>query len=117
MQIQMNQNSIEEAVKNYIAAMGITLPINDVAFTMTRTNGGGIIAEVDLEDLLSTPKQETQVTPQATYVEQKEVKAAPKKVTKPVEEVKAEPVAEKAPEEPTAPKAVESKPAAKSIFG
>lgn len=47
MDIQIKQAELEIAVRQYVAAMGITAPINSVSFNSTR-NPTGIVAAVDV---------------------------------------------------------------------
>jgi len=46
--ITMDQSSIEEAIRDYVAKNGITSPVQEVKFTVTRKGGTSIDAEVIL---------------------------------------------------------------------
>jgi len=50
MQIQLNQSDIETAVRNYVSAMGISRPIDEIQFSVSRKGGQSIEAEIDLAD-------------------------------------------------------------------
>lgn len=83
MQITLNQNDIEQAIRQYVTKMGITRPIDEISFTQTRKEGTQVGAEIELVDP-DTVKAPTEV-----------------KTTRAVEE---KPKAEKAPLEPVVDK-------------
>ena len=49
MQIQLNQPDLEQAVRDFVAKMGIARPVNEITFATTRTPPG-ITAEIQLTD-------------------------------------------------------------------
>lgn len=51
MQIQLKQNDIELAIRQYMAKMGIARNVENIEFTVTRKGGTTITAEIELADL------------------------------------------------------------------
>jgi len=65
--ITMDQPSIEEAIRDYVAKNGITSPVQEVKFTVTRKGGTSIDAEVILGSGAvneTTPEPEAANTPE-----------------------------------------------------
>lgn len=54
MQIQLNQATLEAAVKQYIEKMGIAQPVKEIAFTVARKGGTAVSAEVTVADFVVT---------------------------------------------------------------
>lgn len=51
MQIQLKQNDIELAIRQYMTKMGIARNVENIEFTVTRKGGTTITAEIELADL------------------------------------------------------------------
>ena len=51
MLIQIQQDELEEAVRDYVIKTGISRPVGDINFTATRSGGAGIVTEIKLGDL------------------------------------------------------------------
>lgn len=49
MQIQLKQSDVEQAIKNYVAAVGITREVSDINFTMGRKSSG-LVADIEVSD-------------------------------------------------------------------
>jgi hypothetical protein len=109
MQITLNQNDIEQAIRQYVTKMGITRPIDEINFTQTRTGGVKIGAEIELIDPDTVNTSEAK--PAANESTPRSVKAV-EKVEEPKQEASEEVTEEPAPQEDEAP-VTESK----SLFG
>jgi len=66
MQIQLNQNDIETAVRNYVSAMGISRPIDEIQFNVSRKGGQSIEAEIDLADCTGGARPQPSVSGQTS---------------------------------------------------
>lgn len=51
MQIQLKQEELEMALKDYVLKMGLIRPIESIEFTAARSQGGRIITEINLGEL------------------------------------------------------------------
>lgn len=76
MQIHLNQDDIEQAIKSYVSAMGVSRPVEEINFTVKRADGQSITAEIELENLSN--KSTSNVAPIKPET--------PEKVAEPVEE-------------------------------
>jgi hypothetical protein len=81
-QIQLEQADIEQAIRDYVAANGISSPVNEVKFNVTRKGGTGIEADVQLGDADAAQTVE-QAAPAKVADSTKPSKPAPKKAEKP----------------------------------
>jgi len=88
-QVILDQDSITEAIRDYVAKNGIATPVQDVEFTVARKGGTSITAEVILGNEAVVPPEP--VKREAT----KPTNSEPKKKTKPSPEPEEE--------EPSAP--------------
>lgn len=52
MQIQLTEDELEVAVRDYIKKMGISRPVGDIKFTATRGENAGISTTVEVEEEL-----------------------------------------------------------------
>lgn len=77
MQIQLKQTEIETAIRNYIAAIGLTMPVGEISFTAAR-NPSGMTAEVEILESGST---RTVYGGEDEYTPDVQTKPAAKKVT------------------------------------
>lgn len=70
MQIQLKQRDIEHAIAQYLASQGITRPVQDVTFTVSRKGGTTIDADVELADAARvTPTYDQADVPEANRTE------------------------------------------------
>jgi hypothetical protein len=73
--ITMDQPSIEQAIKDYVAKNGIDSPVQEVKFTITRKGG----TSVDAEIILGTGAVKTEANvPEAVEAPVEDVKPTPK---------------------------------------
>lgn len=93
MQIQLNQNDIETAVRNYVSAMGITRSVDEIQFSVSRKGGQSIEAEIDLADCTGGARPSTPSGPDSTPGPRK----APEPVAEPEPVEEPEPVKDEAP--------------------
>ena len=49
MQIQLKQSDIEQAIKNYVAAIGVNREVSEINFTMGRKTTG-LLADIEVSD-------------------------------------------------------------------
>jgi len=66
MQILLSQNDIETAVRNYVSAMGISRPVNEIQFSVSRKGGQSIEAEIDLADCTGASRPQPEAVPEKT---------------------------------------------------
>ena len=94
MKITINQDELEVAVRDYVAKMGLTLPVGNIDFTAARSQGNQIVTEIELSER-EVPVDSTPVLrkPELAAVVP-ETKAAKPTSTK-AEAPKEEPVVEK----------------------
>lgn len=101
MQVQLNQNEIEEAIKRYVREMGIPLAIHTLDFTAGRAKGG-LTVDIEFEDNLHTFNSSSGNTYAATPASMKKAEAYAEQVMAEQDKEEApEPAPEKAQEEPT----------------
>lgn len=108
-QVTMNQEAITEAIRDYVVKNGMTSPVQDVEFTVTRKGGTSISAEVILgNDAVTTGVDQAKPGTDKTVVSKRP--PAPRKTTEPA--AQPEPVKEPEPEavEVAAPVEAEEKP-------
>jgi hypothetical protein len=94
-QVTMDQQAITEAIRDYVVKNGMTSPVQDVEFTVTRKGGTSISAEVILgNDAVTTGVDQAKPGTDKTAVSKRP--PAPRKTTEPV--AQPEPVKEPEPE-------------------
>lgn len=64
MQILLNQEEITVAIQDFIRKVGITCPVDDVSFTVTRSPAG-VTAQVDINAVVRSGTRPTLVKPEA----------------------------------------------------
>jgi len=104
-QVILDQDSITEAIRDYVAKNGIATPVQDVEFTVARKGGTSITAEVILGNEAVVPPEP--VKREAT----KPTNSEPKKKTKPSPEPEKEPSAPEVTEAPAEEPKKEPEPA------
>jgi outer membrane biosynthesis protein TonB len=97
-QVILDQDSITEAIRDYVAKNGIATPVQDVEFTVARKGGTSISAEVILgnEAVMPTGPVKRNAEPEASEPKTKKKATAPKEAPKP--EPESEPEAKEEPE-------------------
>ncbi len=90
MKLSIDQDDIEQAIRDYVATKGITTPVRAIHFTVSRKGGFALAADVQVSEVPATPVAET---PEPVAEEAPEA-AAPKPRAKPKAVAKAEPVAQ-----------------------
>ena len=80
-QIQLEQADIEQAIRDYVAANGISSPVNEVKFNISRKGGTTIEADVQLGDA-DAAQTADQAAPAKVADSSKPAKPAPKKTEK-----------------------------------
>jgi hypothetical protein len=89
-QVTMNQQAITEAIRDYVVKNGMTSPVQDVEFTVTRKGGTSISAEVILgNDAVTTGVGQAKPGADKTVVS-KRPPAAAKTPVEPVKEPEVE---------------------------
>ncbi len=133
MKLSINQDDIEQAIRDYVASKGITTPVRAINFAVSRRGGFALSADVQVSEVSVAPVAET---PEPVAEAVPEVEAPQTKPrAKPKAVVKAEPEAtepEPATTEPPftpdtqeasandaveAPTKTETAPSSKSLFG
>ena len=51
MLLQIQQNELEAAVRDYVSKMGIARPVGEIKFTATRSGNAGILTEIEFADI------------------------------------------------------------------
>ena len=93
--ITMDQASIEQAIKDYVAKNGIDSPVQEVKFTISRKGGtsvdaeiilgtGAVNTEANVPEAVEAPVEETKPVPKAKPVTKPASKVASFEPTKPV---------------------------------
>lgn len=84
MQIQLKQSEIETAIRSYIRAIGLSMPVGEISFTAAR-GPSGMTAEVeilenttDLQESTAPAVKETAISSKEIHVKAKEPKDTPK---------------------------------------
>lgn len=126
MQITINQDELEVAVRDYVAKQGITRTVGDINFTAVRSPSNQILTEIVLSDKAATTSTPAgpnvrSVTPvaEAQAPAPEKAKAEKPKAAFPAPAEKPEAVAEEAPvaEADVAEEEAPAAPAGKSLFG
>lgn len=93
LKLELQQDGLEEAIRDYIAKLGLSLEVMEMHFTAQRGNGGSILTELVLGNPTTVSNNKPGKAQAAETV--KKDKPAPK-VDEPLEEEKEE-VVEEAP--------------------
>lgn len=100
--LSINQGDIEQAIRDYVIAKGITTPVRAISFSVSRRGGTAVSAEVEVSEapteVVQAEPEAPEPKPAASKVKSKPASEAVKK-----EEVVDEPVTatDSAPEEAT----------------
>jgi hypothetical protein len=91
MKISLQQADIEQAIKKYVASMGIARPVDRIEFNVSRKGGTSIEAEIDMADPALQTNNESPVAVSAVEPETEQKEPEPAKTEPPFDPDTAEP--------------------------